>query len=97
VAYVVTKVDLARSADDADVWLVNADGTPTSSSRGRAGRTTRPGGRRTGRRWRSFRIGRQFDLDLVRARSPLWTLKKTSVKVLMQHGEQDERVPLQEN
>ena len=32
--------------------------------------------------------------DLLRARSPLWHLKKTDTKVLIQHGEIDERVPL---
>ncbi|MDP9190515.1 MAG: S9 family peptidase [Acidobacteriota bacterium] len=33
-------------------------------------------------------------LDLLRARSPLWHLKKTKAKVLIQHGEADDRVPL---
>lgn len=33
-------------------------------------------------------------LDTLRAQSPLWHLKKTSAKVLIQHGENDERVPL---
>jgi dipeptidyl aminopeptidase/acylaminoacyl peptidase len=39
-------------------------------------------------------FARPFDLDRLRARSPLWTLKKTKAKVLIQHGENDERVPL---
>ncbi|HEV7238237.1 MAG TPA: prolyl oligopeptidase family serine peptidase [Thermoanaerobaculia bacterium] len=33
-------------------------------------------------------------LDHLRAHSPLWHLKKTSAKVLIQHGEADDRVPL---
>ncbi|HUR80351.1 MAG TPA: S9 family peptidase [Thermoanaerobaculia bacterium] len=33
-------------------------------------------------------------LELLRAHSPLWHLKKTSAKVLIQHGELDDRVPL---
>jgi dipeptidyl aminopeptidase/acylaminoacyl peptidase len=33
-------------------------------------------------------------LDLLRARSPLWHLKKTDAMVLIQHGEADDRVPL---
>ncbi len=33
-------------------------------------------------------------LDTLRAHSPLWHLKKTSAKVLIQHGEADDRVPL---
>lgn len=33
-------------------------------------------------------------LDALRARSPLWHLKKTNAKVLIQHGEADDRVPL---
>ncbi|HEX2122707.1 MAG TPA: S9 family peptidase [Thermoanaerobaculia bacterium] len=33
-------------------------------------------------------------LDVLRAQSPLWNLKKTHAKVLIQHGENDERVPL---
>ena len=33
-------------------------------------------------------------LDLLRARSPLWHLRKTDTKVLIQHGESDDRVPL---
>ena len=33
-------------------------------------------------------------LDALRARSPLWHLRKTSVPVLIQHGEADQRVPL---
>ena len=32
--------------------------------------------------------------DVLRAQSPLWNLKKTAAKVLIQHGENDERVPL---
>lgn len=32
--------------------------------------------------------------DLLRSRSPLWNLKKTKAKVLIQHGATDERVPL---
>ena len=32
--------------------------------------------------------------DVIRAHSPAWTLKKTRAKVLIQHGEADERVPL---
>ncbi|HYC58563.1 MAG TPA: S9 family peptidase [Thermoanaerobaculia bacterium] len=32
--------------------------------------------------------------DLLRAHSPVWNLKKTSAKVLILHGENDERVPL---
>ena len=32
--------------------------------------------------------------DVLRAHSPAWTLKKTRAKVLIQHGEADERVPL---
>ncbi|HEX6161266.1 MAG TPA: S9 family peptidase, partial [Thermoanaerobaculia bacterium] len=39
-------------------------------------------------------FARPFDLDRLRERSPLWTLKKTKAKVLIQHGESDERVPL---
>jgi dipeptidyl aminopeptidase/acylaminoacyl peptidase len=35
-----------------------------------------------------------MDLDLLRAHSPLWHLKKTKAKVLIQHGDADERVPL---
>ena len=35
-----------------------------------------------------------LSLELLRARSPLWRLKKTDAKVLIQHGETDERVPL---
>jgi dipeptidyl aminopeptidase/acylaminoacyl peptidase len=34
-----------------------------------------------------------LSLDILRARSPLWNLKKTSAKVLIQHGESDDRVP----
>ena len=33
-------------------------------------------------------------LDTLRAHSPLWHLKKTNAKVLIQHGEADDRVPL---
>jgi len=33
-------------------------------------------------------------LDTFRAHSPLWHLKKTNAKVLIQHGESDDRVPL---
>ncbi|HXI14321.1 MAG TPA: S9 family peptidase [Thermoanaerobaculia bacterium] len=33
-------------------------------------------------------------LDLLRQRSPLWHLRKTKAKVLIQHGEADDRVPL---
>ena len=32
--------------------------------------------------------------DLLRAQSPLWHAKKTAARVLIQHGENDERVPL---
>jgi dipeptidyl aminopeptidase/acylaminoacyl peptidase len=32
--------------------------------------------------------------DLLRAHSPAWHLKKTNAKVLIQHGEADDRVPL---
>lgn len=32
--------------------------------------------------------------DLLRAHSPLWHLKKTNAKVLIQHGDADDRVPL---
>ena len=32
--------------------------------------------------------------ELLRARSPLWHLRKTDTKVLIQHGESDDRVPL---
>ncbi|HEY0139470.1 MAG TPA: S9 family peptidase [Thermoanaerobaculia bacterium] len=39
-------------------------------------------------------FAKPFELDRLRERSPLWTLKKTSAKVLIQHGENDERVPL---
>jgi dipeptidyl aminopeptidase/acylaminoacyl peptidase len=39
-----------------------------------------------------FRHG-PMSLDLLRAHSPLWTLKKTNAHVLIQHGEADERVP----
>ncbi|HVG23326.1 MAG TPA: S9 family peptidase [Thermoanaerobaculia bacterium] len=35
-----------------------------------------------------------LSLELLRAHSPLWTLKKTKAKVLIQHGENDDRVPL---
>jgi len=35
-----------------------------------------------------------LSLELLRAHSPLWNLKKTKAKVLIQHGELDERVPL---
>ncbi len=35
-----------------------------------------------------------LSLELLRAHSPLWHLKKTSAKVLIQHGESDDRVPL---
>lgn len=38
-------------------------------------------------------FGRPFDPDLLRARSPMHTLKKTAAKVLIQHGEADDRVP----
>ncbi|MEO6259465.1 MAG: S9 family peptidase, partial [Thermoanaerobaculia bacterium] len=38
--------------------------------------------------------GTPFSLELLRERSPLWHLKKTSAKVLIQHGEADDRVPL---
>ncbi|HUP59567.1 MAG TPA: S9 family peptidase [Thermoanaerobaculia bacterium] len=34
---------------------------------------------------------------LLRAQSPIWNLKKTSAKVLIQHGENDDRVPLFQN
>ena len=32
--------------------------------------------------------------DLLRAHSPAWNLKKTNAKVLIQHGDADDRVPL---
>lgn len=35
-----------------------------------------------------------LSLELLRAQSPLWHLKKTGAKVLIQHGENDDRVPL---
>jgi dipeptidyl aminopeptidase/acylaminoacyl peptidase len=35
-----------------------------------------------------------LSLELLRAHSPLWHLKKTKAKVLIQHGENDDRVPL---
>lgn len=35
-----------------------------------------------------------LSLELLRAHSPLWHLKKTSAKVLIQHGDADDRVPL---
>ncbi|HVE70402.1 MAG TPA: S9 family peptidase [Thermoanaerobaculia bacterium] len=35
-----------------------------------------------------------LSLELLRAHSPLWHLKKTKAKVLIQHGESDDRVPL---
>jgi dipeptidyl aminopeptidase/acylaminoacyl peptidase len=35
-----------------------------------------------------------MSLDLLRAHSPAWHLKKTNAKVLIQHGDADERVPL---
>ena len=35
-----------------------------------------------------------LSLELMRAHSPLWHLKKTKAKVLIQHGEADDRVPL---
>ena len=35
-----------------------------------------------------------LSLGLLRAHSPLWHLRKTNAKVLIQHGEADERVPL---
>ncbi|MFZ2492269.1 MAG: S9 family peptidase [Thermoanaerobaculia bacterium] len=35
-----------------------------------------------------------LSLDLLRAHSPLWHLKRTKAKVLIQHGEADDRVPL---
>jgi len=35
-----------------------------------------------------------LSLELLRAHSPLWHLKKTSARVLIQHGENDDRVPL---
>jgi dipeptidyl aminopeptidase/acylaminoacyl peptidase len=34
-----------------------------------------------------------LSLDELRAHSPLWNLKKTSAKVMIQHVEGDERVP----
>jgi dipeptidyl aminopeptidase/acylaminoacyl peptidase len=33
-------------------------------------------------------------LEALRAHSPMWNLKKTDAKVLIQHGEADDRVPL---
>jgi dipeptidyl aminopeptidase/acylaminoacyl peptidase len=35
-----------------------------------------------------------MSLDALRAHSPLWHLKKTNTKVLIQHGDADDRVPL---
>lgn len=35
-----------------------------------------------------------MSLDLLRAHSPAWHLKKTTAKVLIQHGEADDRVPI---
>ncbi len=35
-----------------------------------------------------------LSLELLRAHSPLWHLKKTTAKVLIQHGDIDDRVPL---
>ncbi|HEU4888541.1 MAG TPA: S9 family peptidase [Thermoanaerobaculia bacterium] len=35
-----------------------------------------------------------MSLDLLRAHSPIWHLKKTNAKVLIQHGDADDRVPL---
>ncbi len=35
-----------------------------------------------------------LSLELLRRHSPLWHLKKTNAKVLIQHGEADDRVPL---
>ena len=35
-----------------------------------------------------------LSLELLRAHSPLWHLKKTGAKILIQHGENDDRVPL---
>ncbi len=40
-----------------------------------------------------FRSGTDLSLDLLRAHSPLWTLRPTRAHVLIQHGEADERVP----
>jgi dipeptidyl aminopeptidase/acylaminoacyl peptidase len=33
-------------------------------------------------------------VDVLRTHSPLWHLKKTNAKVLIQHGEADDRVPI---
>ena len=35
-----------------------------------------------------------LSLDLLREHSPVWSLKKTKAKILIQHGENDDRVPL---
>jgi len=35
-----------------------------------------------------------LSLELLRAHSPLWHLKKPAAKILIQHGEADDRVPL---
>lgn len=35
-----------------------------------------------------------LSLELLRAQSPLWHLKKSTAKVLIQHGEADDRVPI---
>ncbi|HET7433801.1 MAG TPA: S9 family peptidase [Thermoanaerobaculia bacterium] len=35
-----------------------------------------------------------LSLDLLREHSPLWHLKKTTARVLIQHGEMDDRVPV---
>jgi dipeptidyl aminopeptidase/acylaminoacyl peptidase len=35
-----------------------------------------------------------MSLDLLREHSPVWHLRKTKTKVLIQHGDADERVPL---
>jgi dipeptidyl aminopeptidase/acylaminoacyl peptidase len=40
-----------------------------------------------------FRSETDLSLDLLRAHSPLWTLRPTRAHVLVQHGEADERVP----
>jgi dipeptidyl aminopeptidase/acylaminoacyl peptidase len=35
-----------------------------------------------------------LSVELLRSRSPMWHLKRTKAKVLIQHGETDDRVPL---
>ncbi len=39
-------------------------------------------------------FGQPLSFELLRAQSPLWHLRKTNAKVLIQHGEADDRVPI---